>query len=143
MGLARRRLALPNISLFTNRGIDAVTFPALGFVLDGGLRNAAPSGRSSNNEGEITMISRDAVLQTLNCSPNQYPQMLEERFPHVLEKIVTLWNSPDGEAYLVDLLQPNGRGGGRFNRDGFPERAWQEIFFLKQLYDKPRPKARR
>ncbi len=89
------------------------------------------------------MISRDAVLQTLNCSPNQYPQMLEERFPHVLEKIVTLWNSPDGEAYLVDLLQPNGRGGGRFNRDGFPERAWQEIFFLKQLYDKPRPKARR
>lgn len=89
------------------------------------------------------MISRDAVLQTLNCSPNQYPQMLEERFPHVLEKILKLWNSPDGEAYLIDLLQPNGRGGGRFDRDGFPERAWQEIFFLKQLYDKPRPKARR
>lgn len=83
------------------------------------------------------MVSREAVLQTLRCSPNLYPQMLEERFPHVLEKIVQLWNSPDGEAYFTDLLQPNGRGGGRFDRDGFPEKAWQEIFKLKQLYDKP------
>jgi hypothetical protein len=87
------------------------------------------------------MISRETVLQTLRCSPNQYPQLLEERFPHVLEKIVKLWNSPDGEAYFTDLLQPGGRGGGRFDRDGFPEKAWNEILQLKLLYGKPRPKA--
>lgn len=85
------------------------------------------------------MISRDAVLQTLKCSPSDYPFMLEEKFPHVLEKILALWNSPEGESYLSDLLQPNGRGGGRFDRDGFPDQAWQEIFNLKALYDLPRP----
>lgn len=86
------------------------------------------------------MISREAVLQTLKCSPNQYPQLLEERFPHVLEKIVELWNSHEGETYFTDLLQPGGRGGGRFDRDGFPEKAWNEILALKVLYHQPRPK---
>jgi hypothetical protein len=89
------------------------------------------------------MISRDAVLRTLQCSPNQYPQLLEERFPHVLEKIVKVWNSPDAEPYFADLLQPNGRGGGRMDRDGFPEKAWQEIFQLKVLHARPRPKPAR
>ncbi|MDO8989539.1 MAG: hypothetical protein Q7U91_07870 [Sideroxyarcus sp.] len=87
------------------------------------------------------MISKENVLRTLNCSPNQYPQMLSERFPHILEKVLQLWNSPDGEAYFADLLQPNGRGGGRMDRDGFPEKAWYEIFQLKVLYNKPRLKA--
>jgi len=82
------------------------------------------------------MANRESVLQILRCSPNQYPQMLEEKFPHILDKIISLWNSGDCEAYLADLLQPNGRGGGRMDRDGFPEKAWQEIFHLKQLYAK-------
>ena len=89
------------------------------------------------------MISKEAVTQTLGCNPNQYPQILNDKFPHILEKIVKLWNSPDGESYLADLLQPNGRGGGRMDRDGFPEGAWQEIFQLKVLYSKPRPKPAR
>ncbi len=87
------------------------------------------------------MINRDTVLQVLNCNPSQYPQMLEERFPHVLEKIVQLWNTPEVEPYFNDLLQPSGRGGGRMNRDGFPEQAWQEIFKLKALYARRRPKT--
>ena len=88
-------------------------------------------------------ISRDLVTQTLKCAPNQYPHTLEARFPHVLERIVQLWNSPEGEAYFTDLLQPNGRGGGRFDRDGFPENAWNEIFQLAQQYRKPRTKPAR
>lgn len=84
------------------------------------------------------MVSKAIVQQTLKCTPDQYPQMLEEKFPHVLEKIVALWNSPDGEAYFADLLQPNGRGGGRMDRDGFPDAAWDEILQLKQLYDESR-----
>jgi hypothetical protein len=86
------------------------------------------------------MMSRETVLYTLQCGTNQYPRLLEEKFPHILEKIVKLWNSPQGETYFADLLQPNGRGGGRFDRDGFPEQAWEEILQLKLLYDKPRPK---
>lgn len=86
------------------------------------------------------MISRETVLQTLKCSTNQYPLLIEEKFPHILEKIVQLWNSPEGEAYFVDLLQPNGRGGGRMDRDGFPDKVWEEILKLKLLYERPRPK---
>jgi hypothetical protein len=60
--------------------------------------------------------------------------MLDERFPHVLENVVKLWDSPDVEPYFVDLLQPDGRGGGRLDRDGFPAQAWQEILRLKLLH---------
>ena len=88
-------------------------------------------------------ISKETVLQTLKCSPDQYPKMLEEKFPHILEEIVKLWNSPEGGAYFTDLLQGNGRGGGRVDRDGFPEKVWQEIYQLAELYRKPRPKPGR
>lgn len=97
----------------------------------------------SNRQSKAISISRETVLKTLNCTQNMYPRVLEERFPHVLERIVHLWNSHDAEAYFADLLQPNGRGGGRFDRDGFPENAWNEIFQLLQLYRKPRPKPAR
>ena len=86
------------------------------------------------------MVSRETVLQTLKCLPNQYPQILGEEFPHILERIVQLWNSPDGEAYLANLLHPT-YSGGRFDRSGFPEKAWQEILRLNELYRKPRPKS--
>jgi len=86
------------------------------------------------------MISREDVLHKLNCSPSQYPQMLEEKFPHILEKIVELWNSPDCGKYLADLLQPNGRGGGRLDRVGFPEKVWEEILQLNQFYMNLPPK---
>lgn len=85
------------------------------------------------------MINREIVLNTLKCSPNQFPQTLNERFPHVLENVVKLWNSPDAEYYLADLLQPNGRSGGRFDREGFPDRAWEEIMHLQLLYNKQHP----
>lgn len=79
------------------------------------------------------MFNRDDVLQTLKCGTNQYPQMLDERFPHILDTIVKLWDSPDVEHYLSDLLRPNL---GRFDRDGFPDQAWQEILHLQVLHGK-------
>ena len=82
------------------------------------------------------MINREVVLHTLKCNPNQYPQILHERFHHVLEKIVELWNSSEVKSYFADLLQPNGRGGGRLDRDGFPDKAWWEILRLQLLYYK-------
>jgi hypothetical protein len=84
----------------------------------------------------MIMMSQEVVLQTLKCSLNHYPRMLDEKFPHVLENVVRLWDTPDVVPYLIDLLQPDGRGGGRFNRDGFPEQAWQEILHLQILHGK-------
>ncbi len=92
-------------------------------------------------ENRQIVIDRHEVLKTLQCGAHMYPHTLEARFPHVLEKIVKLWNSPGAAHYLADLLQPNGRGGGRMDREGFPEQAWQEIFQLSQLYHKPRARA--
>jgi len=85
------------------------------------------------------MINSELVLQTIKCSPGQYPQMLEDRFPHILEKVIELWGSPEAEPYFADLLQPDGRGGGRFDRDGFPGKAWQEILQLQLLHAKSHP----
>lgn len=84
------------------------------------------------------MMNKEVVLHTLKCSPNQYPQMLDEKFPHVLEHVISLWDTPDAEPYFVDLLQPL-CSGGRFNRDGFPDRAWMEILQLQLLYGKQHP----
>ena len=88
------------------------------------------------------MVSREEVLQTLRCLPNQYPKLLEEKYPHVLEKIVQLWNSPDGLTYFADLLHPT-CSGGRFDRSGFPEEVWNEILRLNELFLKPRQKLKR
>jgi hypothetical protein len=82
------------------------------------------------------MIDRQAVLQTLKCNPEQYPRTLDERFPHVLEKVIELWDTEDAEAYLADLLRPNV---GRFDRDGFPDAAWEEILRLKILHNRQQP----
>lgn len=45
-----------------------------------------------------------------------------------LKKSSKFWNSPDGGAYFTDLLQSDGRSGGRMDREGFPEKVWQETF---------------
>jgi hypothetical protein len=82
------------------------------------------------------MIDREDVLQTLKCSPAQYPKILDERFPHILEKIVQLWDTADAQPYLADLLRPNA---GRFDRDGFPDKAWDEILQLQVLHNRQHP----
>ncbi len=79
------------------------------------------------------MIDKDNVLHRLKCSTSQYPQMLEERFPHILENILKLWDSPEVETYIAELLRPNV---GRFDRDGFPDQAWEEILHLQVLHGK-------
>lgn len=87
------------------------------------------------------MFDKEKIMQKIKCMPSEYPQALATQFPHILQKIVELWCSPEGEDYFTDLLQPNGRGGGRMDRDGFPVNAWQEITKLRQLSKKPRMKA--
>lgn len=87
-----------------------------------------------------SMITEEIVMQTLKCSKDQYPRMLLKQFPHVLEKIVAKWHSPDFSAFMADLLQTNGRSGGRLDRDGFPESVWQELYKLVELHKTARPR---
>jgi hypothetical protein len=113
------------------------TIRAAGQLVASPSRDAVIPGNQNNNGGE--MVTRQFVEKTLKCEAGQYPSLLEQRFPHVLEKIVKLWHSRDAEPYFNDLLLTNGQGGGRFGRDGFPDNAWQEILELKMHYDKCRP----
>lgn len=83
------------------------------------------------------MLSKDAVMKTLQCSEDQYPHTLEKNFPHVLEKIVELWGKPACDGSIADLLQPIGSGG-RLDRSGFPPDAWDEIMQLGELHRKLR-----
>ena len=82
------------------------------------------------------MLDKQVIFNTLKCSNDKYPRALEQKFPHILEKIIKLWNSPDVGVYIADLLQPNGRSGGRLDRDGFPPDAAKEIFELGVLHRK-------
>lgn len=89
------------------------------------------------------MIDRESTQKALQCRSSDYPKILENRFPHILKKIVSLWDSPDAEGYFADLLQPNGRGGGRMDRNGFSEQAWDEILHLHVLHVRSRSRTGR
>ncbi len=82
------------------------------------------------------MLSEEVVLKTLKCGKDQYPHILEKQFPHVLEKIIDMWNSPEFGPFMADMMQSNGRGGGRLDRGGFPKPAWQEMYKLAELHMK-------
>ena len=80
------------------------------------------------------MLTEEFIYQTLKCTKAQYPSILVKQFPHVLEKIISKWHSPDFSGFMADLLKTNGSSGGRFDRDGFPNDAWQEIYNLAELH---------
>jgi hypothetical protein len=82
---------------------------------------------------------REFVIEKLRCDASNYPLMLEKKYPHVLEKIISLWDTQDAEDYLNDLLKPT-YSGGRHGREGFHEQAWDEILHLLTLLKKPRPR---
>lgn len=94
-----------------------------------------------SREVRNVFISREFVLHKLKCSQGHYPHLLAERFPHVLERIIKLWHSPECVDYINDLLKPNGSGG-RHQREGFPEKAWDEIYMLLLHYEKSSLKLR-
>ena len=80
------------------------------------------------------MFDKEAAMLKLRCGNDQYPRVLEQKYPHILKKILELWGKPDADIYITDLLQPNGRSGGRLDRDGFPPDAAAEIFRLGTLH---------
>lgn len=73
------------------------------------------------------------LLQILNNRDDKYPHALAERFPHILKKIVALWDKPGSiDAYFAELMVDD-RGG----RAGFPPEVASDIFYLSTLVPKP------
>jgi hypothetical protein len=60
-----------------------------------------------------------------------YPRLLEQSFPHILEKIAVLWGSRDMEPYFENLLVTRRPG-----RAGFPTEVASELIRLFSIYHK-------
>jgi hypothetical protein len=69
------------------------------------------------------------MLELLSDAPECYPTFVEQRFPHILHRIVALWGKPEMEKYLDGLLQPP-----KGSALGFPEEALNEIRGIRSLH---------
>jgi len=72
-----------------------------------------------------------ALLQILsNCDAN-YPHALEAQFPHILEKIVAMWETPEIDDYFAELTVSR-----RMGRQGFPRAVASEIIYMSMLHSR-------
>ncbi|MBE9610259.1 ankyrin repeat domain-containing protein [Chitinilyticum piscinae] len=67
----------------------------------------------------------DNLLHLLGGDEAQYPHALGEKYPRIIERLVSLWGTPDVLVYLNGLIFDQ-RGG----REGFPEDAAKDLFHL-------------
>jgi hypothetical protein len=72
-----------------------------------------------------------SLLKLLDDDTERYPYFLEQRFPHVLQRMVALWGKPQIAGYFDGLLAPpTGMG------QGFPEQARREIEVVRAFHDR-------
>lgn len=69
------------------------------------------------------------LLRFLNNSDQNYPHALEKQFPRVFEKIMALWDSPEFDVYLAQLMMTT-----RSDRQGFPQEVASDIIYLSMLH---------
>ncbi|MDD5181510.1 MAG: ankyrin repeat domain-containing protein [Gallionellaceae bacterium] len=75
----------------------------------------------------------ESMLQIVQGIERFYPHALEKQYPRIMSKIIELWDAPDIEEYLLDLMIDK-RGG----RQGFPKEVAAEIHYLDQVYERTR-----
>ncbi len=66
------------------------------------------------------------LFNLLDGNEDVYPRLLEEKFPRVFNRLLDLWQTPQIETYLQDLMVDKRTGG----RQGFPPEAAMEIIRL-------------
>lgn len=69
------------------------------------------------------------LLRILDGKTEEYPVALENKYPRVLTKIMSLWDSPEIDDYFMDLIVDK-RGG----RAGFPPDVASEIVHLSLVH---------
>jgi uncharacterized protein len=72
----------------------------------------------------------DRLLKILNIPEQNYPHALEKQFPRIFEKIMSLWDSLEFDAYLADLMMTT-----RTNRQGFPREVASDIIYMHMLHE--------
>ena len=72
----------------------------------------------------------EKILKVLNNDTTYYPQKLELQFPHLLEKIMSLWGSPEFDSHLNQLMLDKREN----RRQGFPPEVASEILRLSIIH---------
>jgi ankyrin repeat protein len=68
--------------------------------------------------------------------PDRYPTRLDERHPHILERIAQLWGTSQIDQYLQELLLDT-----RGDRQGFAPEVMSDLMFLHRLHVEGREEA--
>jgi len=72
----------------------------------------------------------EKILKILNNREDYYPHKLEKQFPHVLEKIIIMWDSTEFDSYLNKFMLDKRE----HPRQGFPPEVGSEILRLSMLH---------
>lgn len=71
-----------------------------------------------------------AMLDLVYGEETLYPHQLELHYPRILEKIVLLWDTPQMEAFFLELMVNT-----RSDRQGFPHEVVNELFYLSEVFE--------
>ena len=72
----------------------------------------------------------EKVLKVLNNNTDFYPHKLEQQFPHILEKIIIMWDSNEFDSYLNKFMLDKREHA----RQGFPPEVASDILRLSMLH---------
>lgn len=61
---------------------------------------------------------------------DEYPSSLQQKYPHVINRLIALWNNPNIDTYFTSLLVDT-RGG----RKGFDDDAFKDIHRLYKFHE--------
>lgn len=70
------------------------------------------------------------ILKILNNKEDLYPHQLEQKFPHILDRLIIMWDSPEFDTYLNKFMLDTRAHA----RQGFPPEVASEILRLSKLH---------
>lgn len=72
----------------------------------------------------------EKILKVLSNKTEYYPHKLEKQFPHILDKVIIMWDSPEFDSYLNKFMLDKRDHA----RHGFPPEVATEILRLSMLH---------
>jgi ankyrin repeat protein len=73
------------------------------------------------------------LLKILDNREQNYPHALEQQYPRIFAKILSLWDLPEIDAYFIDLMVSH-----RPDRQGFPKEVASDIVYLSMVHARQR-----
>jgi len=77
------------------------------------------------------------IMKVLSNRADFYPHKLEQQFPHILDKIIQIWDSQEFDSHLNKLMLDHREQ----RRQGFPPEVASELLRLSILHGEQHVKA--